>query len=135
METICDNGLRDVYLRACPCRDILDLVASKWTSLIIGSLEEGPHRFGQLMRAVDGITQKVLTQTLRKLERDGLVRRRVVPARPPQVEYSLTPLGLTVTAPLAALRTWSEEHFDGIEAARLAFDEEQRIDHASEPVG
>ncbi len=78
--------LGDLYSPTCPCRDILDLVASKWSALIIGRLEEKPHRFGELRRAVPGITQKMLTQTLRKLEQDGLVHREVlVQKRPPQV--------------------------------------------------
>ena len=88
----------DLYLAECPCRDILDLVASKWSTLIIGVLEAEPHRFGQLRRAIPGITQKMLTQTLRRLEQDGLVHREVlVEMRPPQVEYSLTELGESIT--------------------------------------
>ncbi len=116
--------LGDLYSAGCPCRDILDLVASKWSALIIGKLEEDTHRFGQLRRAVPGITQKMLTQTLRRLEQDGLVHREVlVQMRPPQVEYSLTDLGQTVTAPLAAMRDWTEQHLPDVQAARLRFDQ------------
>ena len=113
----------DLYSNACPCREILNLVASKWATLIIGKLEDGPLRFGQLRRAISGITQKMLTQTLRRLEQDGLVHREVlVHMRPPQVEYSLTELGQSVTEPLAAIRDWSEQHLPDVQAARRNFD-------------
>lgn len=113
----------DLYSDTCPCRDILDLVASKWSALIIGRLEESPHRFGQLRRAIPGITQKMLTQTLRKLERDGLVHREVLPTRPPQVEYSLTDLGRSATEPLQAIRIWAEQNLQRVGQARLQFDQ------------
>ncbi len=132
METMQDQTTEpephpgDLYAEACPCRDILDLVASKWSALIIGRLEEKPHRFGELRRAVPGITQKMLTQTLRKLEQDGLVHREVlVQKRPPQVEYSLTDLGMSVTGPLKALRHWTEQHLPDVQAARRKFAEAQ----------
>lgn len=113
----------DAYLDDCPCRDILDLVASKWSTLIIGRLEERPHRFGELRRSVSGITQKSLTQTLRRLERDGLVARTVLAEkRPPQVEYSLTDLGVTATGPLGAIRAWSEQNMPRVVSARERFD-------------
>lgn len=114
----------NLYCASCPCRDVLDLVASKWSTLIIGRLDDGPHRFGQLRRAVPGITQKMLTQTLRRLEQDGLVDRRVLAQmRPPQVEYSLTELGRSVTAPLAAIGAWAEQHLPDVQAARRRFEE------------
>lgn len=116
----------DIYDADCACRDVLDLVGSKWSALVIGKLEEAPHRFGQLRRAVPGITQKMLTQTLRRLEQDGLVHREVlVQMRPPQVEYSLTELGHSVTEPLAAIRDWSERHLPDVRAARRRFEELQ----------
>lgn len=116
----------DLYSDACPCREILNLVASKWATLIIGKLEEGPLRFGQLRRAISGITQKMLTQTLRRLEQDGLVHREVLAhMRPPQVEYSLTELGQSVTEPLAAIRDWSEQHLPDVQAARRNFEAAQ----------
>ncbi len=118
-----DDHLGDIYSAECPCRGILDLVASKWSTLIIGKLGEAPHRFGQLRRAVPGITQKMLTQTLRRLEQDGLVHREVhVQMRPPQVEYSLTDLGRSVTTPLAAMREWSEQHLPDVRSARRRFE-------------
>lgn len=117
------HDVGDLFDPDCPCRDILDLVASKWSALVIGRLEEGPLRFGQLRREIPGITQKMLTQTLRRLERDGLVNRKVLTEkRPPQVEYSLTSLGATVTTPLAAIRDWSEAHLVDVLTARQAFD-------------
>ncbi|WP_396667631.1 winged helix-turn-helix transcriptional regulator [Microbacterium sp. R86528] len=98
-------------------------MASKWSALIIGKLEQQPHRFGELRRAIPGITQKMLTQTLRRLEQDGLVLRTVLTQmRPPQVEYSLTELGFTVTGPLAAMREWTERHLPDVRAARRQFD-------------
>ncbi len=119
-----DHDHGDAYCATCPCRDTLDLVGSKWTVLVIGRLQEHPHRFGELRRAVPGITQKMLTQTLRRLERDGLVHRHVlVEHRPPSVEYSLTELGETISAPLEAIRIWSEDHLPHVRAARADFDE------------
>lgn len=121
-----EPNIGDLYTAACPCRDILDLVASKWSTLIIGKLEDGPLRFGQLRRAIPGITQKMLTQTLRRLEQDGLVNRDVLAQmRPPQVEYSLTELGHSITEPLAAIRDWSEQHLGDVRAARQRFEELQ----------
>lgn len=127
-QHVCDDEthLGDIYSAECPCRDILDLVASKWSTLIIGKLEDQPHRFGQLKRAVPGITQKMLTQTLRRLEQDGLVHREVhAQMRPPQVEYSLTDLGRSVTTPLAAIRDWSEQHLPDVRSARRRFEQLQ----------
>lgn len=118
------DALGDLYSAECECRDILDLVASKWSALIIGRLQAEPHRFGQLRRAIPGITQKMLTQTLRRLEHDGLVDRTVLTQmRPPQVEYSLSELGLTVTEPLEAMRNWTEQHLPDVKAARVRFAE------------
>lgn len=114
----------DIYCAECPCRDVLDLVASKWSTLVIGRLEREPYRFGQLRRSIPGITQKSLTQTLRRLEEDGLVARKVLPTRPPQVEYSLTELGMSARAPLAAIRDWAEQNLGAIEAARVRFREQ-----------
>jgi DNA-binding HxlR family transcriptional regulator len=112
-----------VYSGPCPAR-ALDRIANKWTTMIIGTLAvaEAPVRFGELRLAVKGISQKMLTQTLRDLERDGLVVRRVYPTIPPRVEYSLTKLGKTLEGPLCALSRWSEQHMKEVEAAQRAFD-------------
>ena len=108
----------NVYAAMCPTRQALDRIADKWTVLIVGSLAERPHRFGELRRAIDGISQKMLTQTLRSLELDGLVTRRVKPTVPVTVEYSLTATGRTLTQPLEAIRCWAEQHIDAVLTAR-----------------
>ena len=128
MDTPCTPDVRDVYLKQCPCREVLDMVASKWTALAIGALEDGPQRFGEVRRKVEGITQKMLTQTLRALTRDGLITRTVYPTVPLRVEYELTPLGRSLVAPLSALRTWSEQHIDLIQTARADYDETADLD-------
>ena len=107
----------DVYSRNCPSRVVLDRIGDRWTALIVGVLEDGPRRFGEIRDAM-GIAPKVLTQTLRALERDGLVTRTAYPEIPPRVEYELTPLGLTLREPLAAIRDWAETHIHEIIAAR-----------------
>jgi DNA-binding HxlR family transcriptional regulator len=107
----------DVYSPTCPSRVALDRIGDRWTALIVGVLEDGPRRFGEIRDAM-GITPKVLTQTLRTLERDGLVERRAHAEIPPRVEYSLTPLGMTLAEPLAAIRDWAESHIHEIIAAR-----------------
>ena len=114
----------DLYVDGCLCRDILNLIGAKWPALIIGRLETDNHRFGELKRAIPGISQRSLTQALRRLERDGLVDRRVhTDKRPPQVDYSLTELGQSSTDPLKAIRRWSEQHLHDVAAARNRFDE------------
>ncbi|MFD5467977.1 winged helix-turn-helix transcriptional regulator [Kitasatospora sp. NPDC127059] len=101
-----------VYAAACPCRDMLDLLANKWSALALGALESGPRRFGELRARLQGISPKMLTQTLRRLEEHGLVRREVHAEVPPRVEYSLTDLGADACIPLARLRTWVEQNID-----------------------
>ena len=118
--------------QSCPTRTVLDTVADRWTTLIIDLLAEGPQRFGALRRRIGGISQKMLTQTLRTLERDGLVSRRVYPTTPPSVEYALTPLGQTLTEPLGALRAWSVANIEQVLAARAAYD--ARADQRPEPL-
>lgn len=116
------HGGADAYLAACPSRQILDVLANKWTMLVMGALSGGPMRFGELRRRLDGITQKMLTQTLRTLERDGLVTRTVYPTIPPKVEYAATELGESVTALMHAIRTWSEDNINAVLDARDAYD-------------
>ena len=120
----------NVYAAMCPTRQALDRIADKWTVLIIGSLAERPHRFGELRRAIDGISQKMLTQTLRSLELDGLVARRVKPTVPVTVEYSLTATGRTLTNPLEAIRRWAEHHIDEVLAARSRNQEKSKASPA-----
>ncbi|GAA5055342.1 DNA-binding HxlR family transcriptional regulator [Thermocatellispora tengchongensis] len=106
----------------CEVRQILDRVADKWSLLVIALLDRRTLRFTELRRTIDGISQRMLTVTLRQLERDGLVRRTVHPVVPPRVEYSLTPLGVTLHATIQSLVTWTERHQHEIAAARAAYD-------------
>lgn len=106
----------------CPVRDVLDRVGDKWSVLILTALARGPERFSALNRAVGDISKRMLTQTLRTLQRDGLVERTVYPTTPPTVDYRLTELGHSVLEPLAALIAWAETRHDDIRAARDDFD-------------
>ncbi|MBF6337431.1 MULTISPECIES: winged helix-turn-helix transcriptional regulator [Nocardia] len=116
-----DSGLpADVYSAKCPTREVLDHIAGKWTVLIIDALAEGTMRYTDLRHRIDGISQKMLTQTLRQLETDGFVTRTVHPTVPPRVEYTLTELGHSLRTPIAALREWIETNINRIEAARRA---------------
>lgn len=101
----------DVYSAECPCRDLLDVVANKWAALAVGALADGAVRFGDLQRRLDGVSAKVLTATLRRLEAFGLIDRTVVPAVPLHVEYSLTDLGHSALGPVFALREWADSHY------------------------
>ncbi|WP_436890089.1 winged helix-turn-helix transcriptional regulator [Nocardiopsis dassonvillei] len=117
------HGGANAYLRDCASRSALDLLANKWVCLVVGALARSPMRFGALRRLLDGITQKMLTRTLRDLERAGLVDRAVYPTTPPQVEYSLTPLGESLGTLMSSIRGWAEEHMGDVEAARARYDE------------
>ena len=112
----------DVYNERCPTRVVLDRIADKWTVLIVGALDDKTKRFGELRREIGGVSQKMLTQTLRGLERDGLVNRVVYASVPPKVEYSLTELGRTLVRILEAIREWSEENIEDVLKARDAYD-------------
>ena len=102
----------------CPSRLVLDRIADKWTALIIQLLSKRTMRYAELQREIGGISQKMLTQTLRSLERDGLVERKVYPVVPPKVEYSLSRLGRTLIEPLRTLCRWSEKHLAELQANR-----------------
>ena len=102
----------------CESRQALDRIADKWTCLIVYALVDGPRRHGELRRAIDGISQKMLTQTLRSMEADGLVSRTVFDRVPPAVEYRLTPLGETLKDPLVAICRWAMEHLPELQQAR-----------------
>lgn len=112
--------LYDVYDPGCPSRTALRLIGDRWTALVVGVLAERTRHFGELRRRVPGISQKMLTQTLRSLQRDGLVSRTELATTPVKVEYALTPLGISLVQPLAALRDWAESHIPEILAARQA---------------
>ena len=113
MTTVCPTGehdQHDVFAQLCPCRSLLDLIANKWTALAVGALEDGPQRFGSLQRQLEGISPKVLTQTLRRMEEADLTTRTVYPAVPLHVEYELTDAGRSLNVPLQALRKCAENH-------------------------
>ena len=102
----------DVYDAQCPCRGVLDLLADKWSALAIGALEDGPLRFGELKKRLMGISPKVLTATLRRLEDRGLLTREIFAEVPARVEYALTDLGVDAGGPLRALRDWVESNVE-----------------------
>ena len=116
----------NVLSAQCPTRQALDLIADKWTTLLIYLLSRGKQRYGDLHRQVGGISQKMLTQTLRKLERDGLVTRHVYPEVPPRTEYELTKLGHTLIEPMGALCDWAGAHLAELEQARKRYDHLQK---------
>jgi DNA-binding HxlR family transcriptional regulator len=102
----------------CPSQQVLDLIARKWTALVIAVLAGGTHRYGELLSRMGGVSQKVLTETLRALERDGLVQRTVHGEVPPRVDYSLTPLGSSLKTILVPVCRWAEEHLHEVEEFR-----------------
>ncbi|WP_353648732.1 helix-turn-helix domain-containing protein [Nakamurella sp. A5-74] len=116
------DGRFDVLAEACPTRQVVFRLGEKWTLLVLYALDRGPHRFGELQRNVEGISQRMLTQTVRNLERDGLVRRSVVPTVPSQVTYSLSPLGASLSAAISTIRTWAYGHMDEIASARINYE-------------
>ena len=110
-----------VYRADCPSRAILDQIADKWSMLVLAVLRE-PRRFNAIKRRLDGITQRVLTQTLRKLERNGMVTRRVIDGPQLGVEYALTPLGRSLQEPFAQIYDWTVNHMDQIVASQAQYD-------------
>lgn len=111
-----------VSVTDCPIREVLDRVGDKWSVPVVVLLGERTHRFNELHRAIDGISQRMLTMTLRTLERDGLVTRTVHASVPPRVDYALTELGRTLLVPVRALDEWARAHRDDIRAARARHD-------------
>lgn len=105
----------------CPVRDVLDRIGDKWSTLLILTLAERSHRFGELRRAIPDISQRMLTQTLRELQEDGLISRTVHPTTPPTTEYALTELGRSLVVPLSALLRWAEDHHQEIRRARTGY--------------
>jgi DNA-binding HxlR family transcriptional regulator len=112
----------DPYHAGCATRRILDRIGDRWTVLVVGVLGDGDARFSELRRRIEGVSQKMLTQTLRGLERDGLVRRTVYPEVPVRVEYALTDAGRTLLEPLHALQEWAIEHLGDVSASQDAYD-------------
>lgn len=112
----------DVMSPRCPSRTVLRHVVDRWTPLVVAALDRGPLRFTEIRRRVGGVTPKVLTQTLRSMERDGLLARTQTPGVPPRVDYELTPLGESLKEPVAMLRRWAQEHARTVLASRRAYD-------------
>lgn len=109
-----NNPVRnDVYAAMCPCRDMLDLLANKWSALAIGALEDGAQRFGELKTRLQGVSPKVLSQTLKRLEEHSILTRTVYAEVPARVEYELTELGHDAAVPLKSLRDWVEKSVTG----------------------
>ncbi|PCC71541.1 transcriptional regulator, HxlR family [Nannocystis exedens] len=109
--------------RCLAIREVLSRIGDKWSVQIVGALGAGPKRFAELLRSIEAISRRMLTLTLRNLERDGLVHRKVFPTVPPAVEYSLTPLGETLLEPVAALAAWASDNRLAVQTARHKFDE------------
>ncbi|MGX1806442.1 winged helix-turn-helix transcriptional regulator [Nocardia sp. NPDC055321] len=116
----------DAYLAECPARHLLDRIADKWVSLAVTALADGPQRYGELRRRLASVSQKMLTQTLRNLERDGLVTRTVTPAVPVRVDYELTALGHSLLPVMRTIKAWAEDHMDEVHAARTRYDADDR---------
>ncbi|MEU0628975.1 helix-turn-helix domain-containing protein [Streptomyces sp. NPDC005989] len=114
----------DAYLAECPARHLLDRISNKWVSLIVNALAEGPQRYTELSRRLVSVSQKMLTQSLRNLERDGLLTRTVTPSVPVRVDYALTPLGESLVPVMRAIKAWAEENMDEVRAARSDYDGE-----------
>jgi DNA-binding HxlR family transcriptional regulator len=113
--------------RACQVRDVLSRIGDKWSLNVINELSRGTRRFSELRRTVPGISQRMLTVTLRGLERDGLVRREVYPTVPPRVDYELTDLGRTLMDTVCQLMDWTLTHVEAIHAARAAYDARELV--------
>ncbi|ENA29220.1 MULTISPECIES: winged helix-turn-helix transcriptional regulator [Pseudomonas] len=116
----------DTFSADCPTRRILDRIADKWTVLILDLLLESPLRFNELLRRIGGLSQKMLSQTLKTLERDGLVLRTAFPTVPVTVEYRITELGVTLAETLKPLRLWAEANMEAIDQAQLRYDSTPR---------
>ncbi|MBB3914315.1 winged helix-turn-helix transcriptional regulator [Rhizobium fabae] len=114
--------LADLDFSNCPVRDMMQQIGGKWSTLLLEVLAAEPRRFGELRRMLPDISQRMLTQTLRDLQRDGYVNREVFPTKPPSVEYSMTDLGRSLYQPLSQLLNWAEANHDAVRAARLRFD-------------
>jgi DNA-binding HxlR family transcriptional regulator len=112
----------DVFDAGCPARAVLDVLAEKWALLLVHRLARGPARTSELRRQIGGISEKMLIQTLRRLERNGFVARQAYPEVPPRVEYSLTPLGASLSGPITLLDRWVEQHLQDITSAKREFD-------------
>jgi DNA-binding HxlR family transcriptional regulator len=112
----------DAFMADCPARKLLDRIGDKWVSLVLTALADGPRRYSDLSRRIAGVSEKMLTQTLRAMERDGLLSRTVTASVPVRVDYALTPLGAGLLPLLAAVKAWAEAHMPEVEAAQERYD-------------
>jgi DNA-binding HxlR family transcriptional regulator len=116
-----ERAAYNAYVAECPSRQVLAALSDKWVTLVLTALAASPQRYSELSRTIAGVSQKMLTQTLRMLERDGLVTRTITPAVPVRVDYQLTPLGHTLLPVVRAIKDWSETHIAEVQAARAAY--------------
>lgn len=112
----------DAFIKGCPTNQLLDRLSDKWVSLVVAALSTGPMRYSDLSRRIAGVSPKMLTQTLRSLERDGILGREVTPSVPVRVDYELTPLGHSLALLLTAVKAWAETHIDEVRQAREQYD-------------
>jgi DNA-binding HxlR family transcriptional regulator len=117
-----ERAAYNAYVAECPSRQVLDALSDKWVTLVLTALADAPRRYGELSRTIAGVSQKMLTQTLRMLERAGLVTRTITASVPVRVDYQLTPLGRTLLPVVRAIKDWSETHISEVHAARVAYD-------------
>jgi DNA-binding HxlR family transcriptional regulator len=117
-----DRLAYNAFVAECPSRQVLDALSDKWVTLVLTALADGPRRYSDLARAIAGVSQKMLTQTLRTLERDGLITRTITASVPVRVDYELTPLGQTILPVVGAIKRWSESHIQEIHTARATYD-------------
>ncbi|MEP7765471.1 helix-turn-helix domain-containing protein [Sanguibacter sp. 25GB23B1] len=113
----------NAFLADCPTRDLLMTISEKWYGLVLNAIADGASRFSEIGRTVAGVSQKMLTQTLRRMERDGIVVRTVTPSVPVRVDYTLTPLGESLRPVMAAIKAWSESNIEDVRAARTHYDD------------
>ncbi|MEU0407359.1 helix-turn-helix domain-containing protein [Streptomyces griseorubiginosus] len=112
----------DAFIKGCPTNQLLDRLSDKWVSLVVAALSNGPMRYSDLSRKIAGVSPKMLTQTLRTLERDGILTRTITPSVPVRVDYELTPLGSSLAGLLTAVKTWAETHIEEVHEARERYD-------------
>ncbi|EDY60814.1 MULTISPECIES: helix-turn-helix domain-containing protein [Streptomyces] len=112
----------DAFIKGCPTNQLLDRLSDKWVSLVVAALSTGPMRYSDLSRKIAGVSPKMLTQTLRSLERDGILTRTVTPSVPVRVDYALTPLGSSLAGLLTAVKAWAETHIEEVHEARERYD-------------
>lgn len=123
MTSPAKNKKPDISISACAYSKVLEIISNKWSALVIYALEDGSIRYGEMGRRIEGISKKMLTQTVRQFERDGLVLRVLTPTIPPIVEYSLTPLGESLLQPLRQLKQWTTAHYSLVQEARSTYDQ------------